>query len=187
MSVEQKEEYAFLASLGKKFTNETIQFRLDYLLRWYTRKAQHNKGWYNVTRIITYVIPCIITVIGIIAAARKEMWGLYTTTILSAVLIAVRHVIDHYRFYDNWVRYRSTAELLKHHAELYLGHCDPYKADSQEESDEIFITEMEGFAHAELIDWQNLQAESYQAYKDTVKNSNNENPTDKPDPTPTQP
>ena len=178
----KKAEYEFLATLGGKITDETIQFRLNYLLKWYTRKAQHNKLWYNLTRFITYLIPCIITVIGIIAASNQGIWGIYATTILSAVLICLRHVIDHFRFYENWVRYRSTAELLKRHAELYLGHCEPYKNATAGENIELFITEMEYFAAAELINWESLQSESFQSFKDTNKNSNNSNSSNPPQP-----
>ena len=170
-SSKKTEEQDFLHQLAEEIADPKIQLRLKYLFNWYTQKSQHNKRLYNYTRFFTYLIPCVVTVVGIVAVSIEGVWGLYVTTILSTMLIGVNHMIDHFRFYENWVRYRSTAEQLKRHTELFINHCEPYKKASEEENREAFVLSMESVAAAELLSWENLQSESFQSYKAEHRNA----------------
>ena len=97
-SSKKTEEQDFLHQLAEEIADPKIQLRLKYLFNWYTQKAQHNKRLYNFTRFFTYLIPCVVTVVGIVAVSIEGVWGLYVTTILSTMLIGVNHMIDHFRF-----------------------------------------------------------------------------------------
>lgn len=172
-SSKESEEQAFLQQLAEEIDDPIIKLRLNYLFQWYTQKAQHNKRLYNFTRFFTYLIPCVVTIVGIVAVSIEGVWGLYVTTILSTMLIGINHMIDHFRFYENWVRYRSAAEQLKRHTELFVNGCEPYKKACEEENREAFVLNVESIAAAELLSWENLQSESFQSYKaDHRRNSN---------------
>lgn len=162
-----KVEQAFLEAVCKRIDEPVINARLCYLFEWYTRKAQHNKRWYNCTRFITYLIPCLITLISVYAASMEgsSKWAIAVTATLSAILVGIHHVIDHFRFYENWVRYRGTAEKLKTEAELFLNRCSPYNKGVKD-SKLRFAAKIERIAKAELDNWENLVEESHKPFRD---------------------
>lgn len=164
----KKVELEFLRNVCEKVDDPIVNPRLCYLFEWYTRKAQHNKRWYNWTRFITYLIPCLITLISVYAAFIQgdSKWAIAVTATLSAALVGIHHVIDHFRFYENWVRYRGTAEKLKTEAELYLNHCAPYNKGSAKENKQRFANRVERITKAELANWENLLEESHKPFKE---------------------
>ena len=169
----RKLEQEFLETLCQGVTDEVLHTRLSYLLEWYTRKAQGNKHWYNVTRIITYAIPCAITLVSVFASMQEGdvKWAIGVTATLSAILVAMHHVIDHYRFYENWTRYRSTAEKLKEQAELYLNRAKPYDKATRQENRVLLARKMESLASSELSSWANLLEESHRTLREENQNA----------------
>lgn len=163
----KKVETNFLEAVTNRVEDPVVKERLVYLFEWYTRKAQHNKFWYNLTRFVTYLIPCLITLISVFASiiAGDGKWAIATVATLSAALVGIHHLVDHFRFYENWIRYRDTAEKLKREAELFLNRCDPYNK-SKTENWKRFSTRIERITKAEISSWENLQEESYRPFKD---------------------
>ncbi len=161
-------EQEFLNALCEKVDDPLINSRLCYLFEWYTRKSQHNKRWYNWTRFITYLIPCLVTLISVYAAFIQgdSKWAIAVTATFSAALVGIHHVVDHFRFYENWVRYRSTAELLKSEAELFLNRCSPYNKGNAKELKQRFAAKIERITKDELHNWENLLDESHRPFKD---------------------
>ena len=162
-------EQSFLAAICRELDDETVRTRLSYLLEWYTRKAQFNKFWYNCCRFVTYLIPCLITLVSVFGSvfdSDNSKWAILTTATLSAFLVAIHHVIDHYRFYENWVRYRDTAEKLKTETEYFLNHCEPYNKKDRQKNYLKFAARIEYFSSAELASWENLLDESYRTFQE---------------------
>lgn len=164
-------EREFMSTLCQSINEEVIQARISYLLEWYSRKAQRNKHWYNFTRILTYAIPCVISLVSVYAAQSNEGEAkkvIMLTATLSAALVALHHLIDHYRYYENWVRYRRAAEQLKEHAERYLNKVEPYNKDKKA-NQLLLASSIETVASDELSSWVTLRRESHS----TLQNANN--------------
>lgn len=159
-------EKTFLDAVCAKINNPVVNERLVYLLEWYTRKAQFNKHWYNGTRFFTYLVPCLITLISVPVSIIQEnsKWAIAVVAVLSAGLVVLHHTVDHYRFYENWIRYRGTAEKLKREAELFLNHCESYNK-TEAENIKRFAAKIERIAKAEIDAWENLQDESYRPFQ----------------------
>ena len=166
----QQEEIEFLKKVIEKFQDDpVVSDRLRYLFVWYTRKAQHNKTLYNLTRTITYLIPCLITLVSVYAVFMCETWPTVISATLSVILVFINHKIDHYRYYENWVRYRGTAERMKTEAQFFLSRGGDYAKGGDKKARVLFVNRIEQLASDELMNWENLQADSYQTFKDLNK------------------
>ena len=177
MSRKVKEfEKKFLISIGDKIENEVIKERLSYLFAWYSRKADRNKIFYNINRTATYVLPCLITLVGVYAIffqskTELSVWPSIITATISVILTFVNHRADHYRFYENWVRYRNAAEQLKRNAELYLTGCEPYDGDV--DKDKLLAAAIEKIAADELSNWETLESDSYNSFMSNTSHEQN--------------
>lgn len=167
-------ESEFLQSVSARFEPSAAKERIEYLFTWYSRKARFHKRWYNWTRFFTYLIPCLITLVSVYASVcKKSDCALIAIATLSTILVGVHHIIDHFRFYENWIRYRSTVEKLKREAENFLSGYAPYtrpedKADELKKINRIFARNVEKIAMNELDNWENLQDESYKSLKEAL-------------------
>ena len=164
LSSEQK----YLESLCDLVEDKVIAARLRYLFDWYERKANENRKRYNLFRALSYLLPCLITLTSLYVVFFGELWGSTISATISVALAFVNHQVDHYRYYENMVRYRSTAEKLKRETSLYLNGCAPYDGN-QAANRRAFAYNIEQYSAAELAGWENLQAESYLSGKEAQK------------------
>ena len=159
-------EKNFLVSTGDKIKNPVIKERLHYLFAWYSRKADRNKMFYNLNRTVSYLLPCLITLVGVYAIFFENTlsrWPSIITATISVILTFINHRADHYRFYENWVRYRNAAEQLKRNAELYLTGCEPYD-NADADNEKLFASTIEQIAADELSNWETLESDSYHSF-----------------------
>jgi hypothetical protein len=95
--------------------------RLDDQLAWYDRKAGSNRRWYLALRITV-----------IVAAAAVPLVSMFNfrvvTSALGALIVIVEGIQQLNNFHDNWLRYRATAEDLKHEKYLYAAGAGAYRA-----------------------------------------------------------
>lgn len=157
-------EREFLISASSRIQNEVIKERLQYFFKWYTRKAETNKWRYNFYRTASYLLPCMITLVSVYSFLFKVNWVSIISATISVVLTFITHRSDHYRYYENWVRYRNTAENLKRHTELFLNRCTPYELESDIENERLLALTMEQLAEEELRNWESLHNESHQSF-----------------------
>ena len=153
-------EIDYLKATCARIEKEVIRERLNYLFAWYTRKAEHNKRLYNAYRTASYVLPCVITIANVLVFLHIETIISIISVVVSVLLAFINHRTDHYRYYENWIRYRNTAEQLKRQALLFLNKCEPYNKETNEENEKELVQQIEVIAAYELIKWENLQAES---------------------------
>lgn len=153
-------EIGFLKATCDRIENEVIRERLNYLFAWYTRKSEHNKHLYNFYRTASYLLPCVITLANVGAFLLGQTAVTLISAGISVVLALINHRTDHYRYYENWIRYRNTAEQLKRNALLFLNGCEPYNEKESADNEKLLAQKIEEIAAYELIKWENLQAES---------------------------
>ena len=107
--------------------------RLDDQLNWYDRKSQWNQRRYKILRIIEITCASIIPALSVLS--YKFGWITATITGLLGISIAICTGINLlYKFHDNWIQYRITAEQLKHEKHLYLTHTGPYSSANRFET-----------------------------------------------------
>jgi Protein of unknown function (DUF4231) len=59
----------------------------------------------------------------VVAAVHSPVW---VTGGLAAVIVVLEGAQHLYQYQENWITYRSTAEVLKHERYLYLAQAGPY-------------------------------------------------------------
>ena len=95
--------------------------RLDDQLAWYDRKAGSNRRWYLTLRITVIVAAAVVPLFSLLNFK-------FVTSALGALIVIVEGIQQLNNFHDNWLRYRATAEDLKHEKYLYAAGAGAYRA-----------------------------------------------------------
>ena len=103
---------------------EYIKQRLDNQQEWYNKNSQNNQRWHKFIQVSQILFAASIP---FLPSVIKESSALNITTGALGVLIAVITGISAlYKFDEKWIKYRTTAESLKHERILYLTRVEPY-------------------------------------------------------------
>lgn len=164
---DQSLEFEYLGKLREKVRvrNPLLSDRLYYLLIWYGWKAEYNKLRYNLYRTLTSVLLGLISILSVCAVFWTEKIISIATVSVCVIITLMNQRTDQYRYYENWVRYRSVAEKLKREAHLFLNSCEPYADGKPEENERRFALAMEDLVSEESANWQSLYEDSFQKYQ----------------------
>lgn len=146
--------------------NPLLSKRLRYLLVWYDAKARGNRRGYHFCRNWTSILPSVITLVSVVGFLWKNGSNYVPaiTATISVLITIVHHHMDHYRYYENWVRYRGASEDLKRETMLFLNRCAPYDEGADDEIERRFAAQIEEIAAKEHANWENLREDSHHFY-----------------------
>ena len=106
-------------------SEEYLKQRLQDQIDWYDKKSQHNQRWHKKLKAVEILmaasIPFLVGYITETAPGMKFIVGF-----LSVIVAAIAGLVGLYKFQENWIEYRTTAESLKHEKYLYLTKTGPY-------------------------------------------------------------
>lgn len=107
--------------------DEYLATRLDDQISWYSRKSQWNKQWLWRLRTAEIVFAGFIPFL----ANHGGPDSLIRTTVglLGVAVAVIAGAISLFKFQENWIEYRTTAESLKHEKYLYLTLSNVYAGD----------------------------------------------------------
>ena len=127
---------------------EYIEERLNDQIIWYSKKSQTNQKWFQGLRFLEIIVAAIIPFlagIGSVVPYYSIIIGLLSVIIaVSAGLPAL------YKYHENWIEYRTTAETLKHEKHLFQAKCSPYDNDN---SFCKLVQRVEGLISKENTQW----------------------------------
>lgn len=178
-------EEDFIQYVYSQITNPVISRRVRYLLCWYDDKANAHKASYNRFRTASYILPGIITFLGVLFAVLNTIptWGVYcsevgfvVTALISGIITFINHRMEHRRYYENWIRYRGSAEQIKGECILFLSRSGDYKDGSVEEIERAFVFRIEEIANKETANWKALLDESDRKRKEKPEGTDTQNP-----------
>ena len=105
--------------------DEYLQERLDDQINWYDKKSAWNQKCFKQLRAVeilfSVTVPFLISQIGGDSSPLKLIAG-----VMGILVALIAGLVTLYRFQENWVEYRATAEILKHQKYLYLTQTQPY-------------------------------------------------------------
>lgn len=105
---------------------EYLNDRLDDQIKWYDEKSAWNQTWFKRLRtleiLFAVAIPFLISHITGDGGLLRLIAGA-----MGVAVALVAGLVTLYRFQENWVEYRTTAEILKHEKYLYLTQSAPYE------------------------------------------------------------
>ncbi len=106
---------------------EYLDLRLDDQLTWYEGKSVRNQRLYKVLRTFELVTAALIPLSA--ALFNGEPWFAWLAAGLGASIAIASAINGLFRFQENWIQYRATAEQLKHEKFLFLTRTEPYSDD----------------------------------------------------------
>jgi len=124
-----------------------VKDRVDEQLAWYNQKSATNKIWHYRWQIIALVAT---SAIPILALSSGDVKVRIAVACLGAIAAVAAGVLSMYQFRDQWVDYRTTAEMLKFEKYLFLTGSAPY---NDKDSFSHFVNRIESIIIKENAQW----------------------------------
>ena len=129
-----------------------IAKRYQDQLEWYSNKATINKKWYHRYQVAVAALSGIITVTVALGMHYRDRIGWQIASLIgSAVAAALVGLQKAFRFHENWVEYRTTAEQLKKERYYHAFRCGDYS--SAESADRLFVERVEALISKQNTHW----------------------------------
>jgi hypothetical protein len=128
---------------------EYLSRRVDDQIDWYDRRSKFNQRSYKYLSLLEVAlagfIPLLVGHVSILSTEYKWIIGGFGLAI--SILSAMTAI---YKFQENWISYRSTAEMLKHEKYFYLTRSSPYDGS---DSFDLFVKRIEVVISSENSNW----------------------------------
>ena len=158
MSKRKDREDDLFSTIEESVQSPNLKGRLKYLLEWYDSKAQSNRNFYHALRTLSVLLPGAAAGLSLFTFLGGEKAIALVTGLISLVTAFVSHMMEQYRFYENWIRYRNAAEAIKTEVFLSLSGCEPYSGE-QTERERQLAARVEEIAREETAGWGKLRAQ----------------------------
>ncbi|MEM8909748.1 MAG: DUF4231 domain-containing protein, partial [Bacteroidota bacterium] len=110
-------------------TEDYLQDRLDQQVAWYERKSKINKTRYRSLKLL--VICFSVTIPFLTGLINDSTQWLKIAVGIGGVMIAFcEGMISLFKYQENWLQYRNTAELLRREKILFLTQSGPYETNT---------------------------------------------------------
>jgi hypothetical protein len=106
--------------------NETgyIETRLQEQIDWYERRSAWNQSRYKWLRMTEFSCAALIPLLT--GMGENYPAGRWLIGILGVAIAVSAAASSVFKFHENWIQYRTTAEQLKHQKFLFLTGTPPY-------------------------------------------------------------
>jgi hypothetical protein len=108
--------------------DEYLSQRVDEQIAWYSQKSRWNQVMYKRLRGVEIVCAAAIPLlVGMVD--DQVPWLKLAAGVLGVAVAVIAGLLALYKFQENWLQYRSTAESLKQEKFLFLTAAGPYAED----------------------------------------------------------
>lgn len=129
-----------------------LKERLDNQINWYSSKSSEAQSWYKWLKFADNLLALLIVPISYYS---DSCWWFKYAGIVAGILIALSNFLQSMnKYHENWIQYRSTAEILKHEKFLYLTRSGGYKNSSAPFNE--LVEHCESIISSENVDWAQL-------------------------------
>lgn len=123
---------------------EYIEKRVKDQIKWYSDKSEWNQRWYKKIRLTEFTVAILIP---FLASYVDSFW----IGLMGVIVAVCAGILTIYKFHENWIKYRTTSETLKHHLHLFKTKVEPYH---EEKAFSSFVHTAEGLISKENSEWQ---------------------------------
>lgn len=127
---------------------EYIEQRLDNQIKWYSKNSQKYQRWHKLLQVIQILSAASIPFLPSVITEQAPLN--ITVGALGVMIAVIAGISALYKFDEKWIKYRTTAESLKHEKYLYLTQVDPYDG---EDSFPLLVQRGESLISQENRDW----------------------------------
>jgi len=122
--------------------------RLEEQINWYDHKSQFNQKSCKRLRMLEIICASLIPLLaGLSSSIAYSEWIIGLLGVTIAIAAAASSL---YKFQENWIQYRTSAETLKHEKYLYITNSTPY---SGKDKLEMLVTRIESLISKENSNW----------------------------------
>ena len=129
--------------MGKE---DYIEQRLEDQIAWYDDKAGWNQRWFKRLQVVIIVAGALVPFVSGLGTDA----GVWDDVVVGVLVAALTAVLGLYKFQENWVQYRATAESLKREKYVFLAGVPPYAGD---EAFDLLVERVEGLMLSEHANW----------------------------------
>jgi hypothetical protein len=128
--------------------DEYIKERVDDQIGWYDNKSQRSQRWFKRFRGLEIIVAGLIPLFA--GFGDGSTYSVVIVGVLGAVVAILASLLSLNQFQENWIKYRTTCESLKHEKYLFLTSADPYH---EEDSFGLFVQRIEDLISKENSAW----------------------------------
>lgn len=128
-----------------------VNNRYKQQIEWYDSKSQKNQWIYKVLQIIIIILSFSTPVIIALSYDSSKIISI----LVSSMVAILSTTIATFKFYENWINYRTTCESLKKEKHYYDFHIGPYKEVTDKQS--LFVERVEDLISKEHTIWITFQ------------------------------
>ena len=130
----------------QRYLKERYQDQVD----WYSRKARWNHKMYQVFQwgaiLLSAAAPILIVV--------SDGWTRWLAVGVAFLVAVVTSVLKAFKYQENWVNYRTTAETLKKEKYFYDAAIEGYEnIENTEDKQSVFVDRVERLISRENTLW----------------------------------
>jgi hypothetical protein len=130
--------------------------RLEDQITWYDVRSISNMRWYKRIKISEIASAAVIPLL----AASNLPHAVIATGILGVLVTLFEGMLQLNQFHENWIRYRSTCESLRHEKYIYLANAGPYPNVGQPRA--LLAERVESLISQEHAKWATVQQQDPQ-------------------------
>lgn len=130
---------------------DPITERLEEQIVWYDLKSNSNMHWFKRIKMTEIVCAAVIPLL----AASHLAYAAVVTGVLGVLITVFEGTLQLNQYHENWVRYRSTCESLKHEKYIYLANAGPYSSSDKPHS--MLAERVESLVSQEHARWESVQ------------------------------
>lgn len=125
-----------------------LEERLNKQLAWYSKKSTYNRKCFERLRVLEIIAAGSIPFLA--GMSKSIDYSEWIIGFLGLLIVISVGLISLYKYQENWIQYRSTAETLKHEKYLFLNNCAPYDS---EDAFKLLVSRIEGIISKENSSW----------------------------------
>lgn len=151
--------------------DDYVQTRLDDQIDWYDKKASINQNRYKRLQLMAIIFGASIPLLTAISFKEFETLFRFIIALLGSAIAVVSGVLSLNKYQENWVKYRSCAEVLRREKYHYLTSTGNYTVDNADR-DALFVGRCENIMANEQTDWMKAILPQRLAGRDNVGKDN---------------
>jgi hypothetical protein len=137
-------------SKDAKFLSQILNYitnRLDEQTKWHSEKARENKKKFRFYEIITIISGASIPLINIIGFS--DLTTRIITSVVGGLISVITGITQLEKYQENWIIYRTTAELLKKEKHFYENSIGEYDTANIAEKNKKLVERIESIVSSE--------------------------------------
>jgi len=127
--------------------------RLEKQIRWLSDKSRQNKLKFRLCQLIILIAGAIIPIINVVPIGDVQTHGdvqtRITSSIIGGIIVVVTGLTQLEKYQENWILYRTSAELLKKEKYFFENNVGEYSNLNDIDRNKLLVERVESIVSAE--------------------------------------